>query len=165
MRCPDCDKGELIEKTIPVQDFSRVLGVPVLVHDAPGLQCEACGAVHQLGTVINTIIPWLAAEMAQVSDLGAAEARFLRKTLDLTQAELAEKLHISRSTVARWEDSGDGGLKGADSYALRSLVFMHFLDIDTTVAEEIFASLKRTPRGFPPQQYKMPFGDDCVASA
>lgn len=160
MKCPECRKGDLLEKkSIPQQDLSRMFGVPVIVFGAPGLQCNECETVQTLGEVVNAVLPGLAAAMAQVSDLGPGEARFLRKTLDLTQSELAERLHISRSTIARWEDDHDGGLKGADSYALRSLVGMHFLDIDPKVAARIFASLKRTPRGFPPASYDLPFQD------
>lgn len=168
MRCPECSNGNLIEKdSVPQQDVTRALGVPVLVFGAPALQCEACGAILTPGHVLEGVMPALAAAMAQVSNLGPREARFLRKTLDLTQTELAEKLNISRATVARWEDERDGGLKGADSYALRALVGTHFLGVNEKIAERIFHSLKETPKAFPPQRYGLPYRDNgaqmCLA--
>jgi DNA-binding XRE family transcriptional regulator len=161
MNCPECKKGQLIEaKSLPERDVGRLLGLPsVLVVGAPGLSCEACGAVLTPGYVLDSLIPCLAAAIAAVSDLGSSEARFLRKTLGLTQSELAEKLNISRPTIARWEDEKQGGLKGADSYALRALVGTHFMDIDPNTAERIFRSLKETPRGFPPEHYMVPRRD------
>jgi len=168
MKCPKCKHGELIEKrSIPKRDVGALLGLPaVLLIDAPGLQCDKCGEIITPGDVLEHVIRSLAAAMARVSELGPYEARFLRKTLDLTQSELAEKLNISRATVARWEDreQDGGGLKGADSYALRALVGTHFLGTWPKTAESIFSSLKETPKAFPPKPYQVSGAADCAAT-
>lgn len=155
MQCPECKQATLVRvEGVPTQEVGRLLGLrSVTLIGAPGLKCEGCKTVLVPGEIIDSLLPALAAQMAQVSDLGADEARFLRKTLGLTQSELADTLQISRATVARWE-SDDGGLRGADSYALRALVGTHFIDLNRDVAEEIFASLKRAPRGGPPPSYR-----------
>jgi transcriptional regulator with XRE-family HTH domain len=164
MKCPECKTGELVQNDrLPLQEVGHALGLEsVQLIDEPGLQCEKCGSVMVTGELLATLIPMLAAAMAQISDLGADEARFLRKTLDLTQQELAERLQISRATIARWEDERDGGLRGADSYALRALVGTHFLDINPDIARQIFASLKATPKASPPPSYIL---DGLEASA
>jgi len=51
--------------------------------------------------------------------LAPQEARFLRRQMDLTQAELARMLRVADQTVARWE-KGDTALNGTADFALRT---------------------------------------------
>jgi transcriptional regulator with XRE-family HTH domain len=53
------------------------------------------------------------------SSLSPAEARFLRETMGLTQAELAERLQLIRGTITRWEAGSDLG--PLQSFVLRTL--------------------------------------------
>jgi DNA-binding XRE family transcriptional regulator len=65
--------------------------------------------------------------MLSQAELEPIEVRFLRKLLEYTQADLAEHLGVDRATANRWEQEG-GRLTGANSYALRSHVFMQLRD-------------------------------------
>jgi transcriptional regulator with XRE-family HTH domain len=53
--------------------------------------------------------------------LSGALARYLRRFLGLTQAELATKLNVNRVTVAKWE-SGEADISPHHDMALRALV-------------------------------------------
>jgi transcriptional regulator with XRE-family HTH domain len=51
--------------------------------------------------------------------LTAGKARFLRETMGMTQAQLADRLQVIRGTVTRWEAGDDPG--PVQSFALRTL--------------------------------------------
>lgn len=53
--------------------------------------------------------------------MSPAAIKKLRKTLDLTQEQLAELIGAQRSTVARWE-LGENQPRGANLKALQDLV-------------------------------------------
>jgi len=51
-------------------------------------------------------------------------ARYLRRYLGLTQAELAAKMGMERVTVARWEN-GENGISPQNDYVLRGIAREH----------------------------------------
>lgn len=66
---------------------------------------------------------WKAIGLALVSErktLTAKEARFLRRHMDLTQAELGAELRVTDQTVARWE-KGETSISGPADLMLRVL--------------------------------------------
>jgi len=77
-------------------------GRALLVHDIPGLFAAIGEAV------------------ARKRDLSGAEVRFLRKRLELSQAELARCLQTSEQTVSLWE-RGKIRIPGSESLLLRVL--------------------------------------------
>jgi hypothetical protein len=77
-------------------------GRVVVVHDIPGLYVAIGEAV------------------ARRRDLTGAEVRFLRKRLELSQAELAACLQTSEQTVSLWE-RGKVNIPGSESMLLRVL--------------------------------------------
>lgn len=160
MHCPNCDRDTMtFHQRVEVQDVGRLLGVPVHLYGFPGYVCSECKETMPTGELLDLTTTKLAVTMAGCSDLGPSEARFLRKAMQLTQAELAEKLQTSRATVARWE-SETGGLDGPSSFALRALVGTYFMpegEEPTTSpeAEQVFATLKKTPRASPPPTYEL----------
>jgi DNA-binding transcriptional regulator YiaG len=77
-------------------------GRVLVVHDIPGLYAA-------IGETI-----------AQKRDLSGAEVRFLRKRLELSQAELADFLRVSEQTVSLWE-RGKGEVPSSQSLLLRVL--------------------------------------------
>jgi len=77
-------------------------GRVLIVHDIPGLFAAIGEAV------------------ARKRDLSGAEVRFLRKRLELSQAELARCLQTSEQTVSLWE-RGKVQIPGSESMLLRVL--------------------------------------------
>jgi DNA-binding XRE family transcriptional regulator len=77
-------------------------GRVLIVHDIPGLFAAIGEAV------------------ARKRDLTGAEVRFLRKRLELSQAELAGCLQTSEQTVSLWE-RGKVRIPGSESMLLRVL--------------------------------------------
>ncbi|WP_339796058.1 helix-turn-helix domain-containing protein [uncultured Hyphomonas sp.] len=74
----------------------------------------------------------------QKSDLKGEQVRFLRKEMDLTQAELAALLDVSAQTVARWEkDQTD--VPGPVNVLLRIISLGHYTgDVNViSVAQEL----------------------------
>ena len=58
--------------------------------------------------------------------LAPKEIRFLRNTMDLTQAELADRLGNNPQSVARWE-KGECEVPGASEKLLRLVYLAHFM--------------------------------------
>ncbi len=61
--------------------------------------------------------------------LGPPEVRFIRKTLDMTQADLAKNLSVTSQSVARWE-KGVCEIPGTAEKLLRAVFLAHNLRED-----------------------------------
>ena len=121
--CPSCGKGKLAIRA-GKRDIGPLLGlVEVTVKNLSAPSCMACGAVLVPGDVLELISLSIAGSMLSQAELDPIEVKFLRKLLEYTQSELAAHLGVDRATANRWEQEG-GRLTGANSYALRSHVFM-----------------------------------------
>lgn len=69
--------------------------------------------------------------------MSAAEFRFLRKELDLSQAVLAEIMGVSEPTIRNWEAGrGEQGISKLADAALRHL-YVESLNCDSVVAKSI----------------------------
>jgi hypothetical protein len=111
-----------VSKVLKRHELAPLFGMrSVTVRNFPALVCSHCKAVFPVGEVLEHVATVLMFEVLRYGALGPYEARFLRKQIGVTQAELAHKLGRSRPTVARWEDEDGGGVSGTDSFALRSL--------------------------------------------
>lgn len=64
--------------------------------------------------------------VTQRKGLAPKEIRFLRNTMDLTQAELAERLGNNAQSVARWE-KGECEVPGASEKLLRLVYLAHLM--------------------------------------
>lgn len=64
--------------------------------------------------------------VTQRKGLAPKEIRFLRNTMDLTQAELAERLGNNPQSVARWE-KGECEVPGASEKLLRLVYLAHLM--------------------------------------
>ena len=98
------------------------------------------------GPVVEAMHDVLARLIVQQNELRPKEVRFLRELLGMTQAQLAERLGLSRVTVARWE-TANVDIGTVPSLALRTLAAWHLED--PRLAREIGApthkpGLKRT---------------------
>lgn len=70
---------------------------------------------------------------AEKKELSGKEVRFLRKEMDLTQAELGRLVGLSDQAVARWE-KGQTEMPRPAEYLLR-YIYLQYLDEQIDVAE------------------------------
>lgn len=104
--CENCG-GELKATKVPRYDFSAYAGVAAILEGAVILKCRKCGAETLEGRVINNAMAVLVlAFVRSPNRLDQEAARFLRRSLGLTQQELAGRMGLARETVAKWE-TGD----------------------------------------------------------
>lgn len=120
--CSECEQKSLRHQTLSRYEVSALLGIEceVWVSEIPALICPKCKAVSLEGHVLETLEANIARFLISQLHLSSNEVKFLRKFLGLTQAELAERIGVSRPTVARWESSDT--ISPVDLYALRSCV-------------------------------------------
>src|SRR5207249_1918709 len=89
----------------------------------------------------------------QCVELRPEEARFLRETMNMTQAQLAERLQVIRGTITRWENGGES-LGPIQSFALRILAAWALED-GAKLAREIGAPDARPPAVHPARPYRL----------
>lgn len=101
-KCPTCGAtGTLAEGTT---EHTEALGPRVFVATLPALVCSNCGESIVRGDDLHAF------ERARTSVLiaeGASDGaalRYVRKTAQLTAAELARLLGVAPETVSRWEN-------------------------------------------------------------
>ena len=121
IRCSACQKGVLAPGRTKDHDIGPLFGLErVLLDRAPALICKVCGHVVLDGETIEEARRKLAELIVRNgASLTGSEARFLREAMEMTQAQLAERLQIIRGTVTRWEAGDDLG--PVQSFALRTL--------------------------------------------
>lgn len=86
------------------------------IEEYDGEQCIAIAEIDELHKAIGRHL------VLHRQALSAKEIRFLRKTLDLTQQELAHKLQTNSQSVARWE-KGEYPIPGVSEKMLRIIFF------------------------------------------
>jgi DNA-binding transcriptional regulator YiaG len=84
------------------------------IYDTPGQEGVAIDDIEGLHKAIGECLSLHAPK------LNAKEFKFLRKTMDLTQAELAEQFGCDEQTIARWE-KGETAINGAADRLIRLL--------------------------------------------
>jgi DNA-binding transcriptional regulator YiaG len=121
IRCSNCRKGFLHPGQTKDHNIGPLFGFEsVLLSNAPALMCEHCGHVALEGEVIEAARRTLTELIVRNREpLTAEEARFLRETIGMTQAQLADRLNLSRVTVTRWETGEELG--PMQSFVLRTL--------------------------------------------
>lgn len=120
--------GTLSPHKVEEYDASVDLGLPVTVTgEVPGLLCDSCDDFAVSGTLLELASEIAITDLLDLSRrLSGREAGFLRKAaVGIGQAELANKLGVSRATVARWEASKS--LSSTQDFELRSVVMGHLL--------------------------------------
>jgi DNA-binding transcriptional regulator YiaG len=103
LRCSECE-GTLKPAKLSNFDFTQWAGLSSSLEAVPGLRCDTCGGETIPGIVINQLLITLALAVIQLPHrLPPAEARYLRRCLQVTQQELADRMGVERETVAQWE--------------------------------------------------------------
>lgn len=123
---PKCECGGVLK---PVKlnnfDFSRHAGIPSFLDGAPGWKCSSCGREILRGDVINASLVFIAMEVVALPHrLPGDLARYLRRSMQITQQELADRMGIARETVASWE-SHSKEISPQHDLILRVLVVNH----------------------------------------
>lgn len=144
MRCDVCGKGTYRAQVLPRHDVGELLGLEgVTIVGARALVCDACGEVMLEGETLGRAQDGLRLLLVtQDGPLSAGEVRFLRKSLEMTQERLAERLAVHRTTVARWE-TGEVPIGQAESVALRALAAMKIVQDQPKLVKEIAGSFLR----------------------
>jgi putative zinc finger/helix-turn-helix YgiT family protein len=158
IKCDVCGKGKFRRKKVARHDVSSLVGLEgVALIGAPALVCSSCGAVMLEGGALDEATEALTLMLVEQGDpLTAGEVRYLRRVLEMTQAELAERIGLHRTTVARWE-IGEVPIGQAESMALRALVAMQLVAERPNLAKEPAAKFARpgVARATPPYEIKL----------
>src|SRR5258708_2270031 len=100
-------------------DISQVVGLQKVTISGAIRVCVDCGRPAFEGELIETVLDSIARSMLRSNfPIRGPEVRFLRKFMQLTQAELALRMAVDRVTVARWEGSSSA-IPGPEAIALR----------------------------------------------
>jgi transcriptional regulator with XRE-family HTH domain len=104
---PKCECGGTFKPvTLRKFDFSGYAGLPSSLDGAPGWKCDSCQREMLHGQVINASLFFIAMDIVGFPHrLTAGFARYLRRSMQITQQELADRMGIARETVASWESS------------------------------------------------------------
>jgi transcriptional regulator with XRE-family HTH domain len=104
---PKCECGGTFKPvTLSGFDFSRYSGLPSFLDGAPGWRCGACRREMLTGQVINAALFLIAMLIVGFPHrLTPGFARYLRRSMQITQQELADRMGIARETVASWESN------------------------------------------------------------
>lgn len=102
---PKCECGGTFKPTtLSNFDFSHHSGIPAFLDSAPGWKCSSCGREILRGDVINASLFFIAMDIVALPHrLPAALARYLRRSMQITQQALADRMGVVRETVASWE--------------------------------------------------------------
>jgi DNA-binding transcriptional regulator YiaG len=117
-----CDCGGEMRPTILKKfDFTLWSGLPSTLEEVSGLRCTKCNRETLPGSVINLTLRLMAIAMLRMPHRLPAEcAKFLRRILEVTQQELADRMGVARETVAQWE-RGASEISPQHDFILRAL--------------------------------------------
>jgi DNA-binding transcriptional regulator YiaG len=115
----DCG-GEMRAAELRAVDLRPIFGIAGEAERAEGERCDRCGFETVTGAGMKRLERALvSAVLSSETRLPAPEAKLLRRFLDVTQAELATRMGVTRKTLALWETRG--GISTANDYMLRGL--------------------------------------------
>jgi len=129
-----CDCGGTLKKTkLTGFDLAPYLGLKARADGVPGLRCDHCDWETLPGETINAALHAVAALLlGQEERLEIDRARYLRKYLGLTQAELGKRMSVTRKTVNQWESTGD--ISPQHDLILRALVYAQLAEASRPAA-------------------------------
>jgi putative zinc finger/helix-turn-helix YgiT family protein len=99
-RCSECDREGLLKTTEP--DTLTVAGRSFTAA-VPAWHCEACGKTYLDGPSLGDFELAVAREIATQGPASGETFRFMRKSIGMRAADLAELLDVTPETVSRWE--------------------------------------------------------------
>lgn len=124
-------------------DLCPYFGVRAVAREVDGLRCDLCRGETIRGTEIAQLRNQLVALLLALPErLSKEMLYFLRLYLDYTQKELAERMGITRKTVAEWE--GKGKISPQHDLILRTLAFARLSE--TTMLDHVRTAAPRSKR-------------------
>jgi transcriptional regulator with XRE-family HTH domain len=150
-------------------DFSRYAGLPSFLDGAPGWKCGSCQREMLHGQVINVSLFLIAMLIVRFPRrLTPGFARYLRRSMQITQQELADRMGIARETVASWE-SNLKEISPQHDLILRVLMSNHArgsealpADVAVGIANDVMATLssvRSEPAPRPPPDLRVTESD------
>ena len=100
-RCWKCGSATLTESTFHAE---RKIGGQVFVTELPARKCSSCGEQTVSGPDLLAFDAAVAGELARSGVSSPDALKFLRKSMALTAAELAELLELRPETISRIEN-------------------------------------------------------------
>ena len=139
-----CDCGGTLRPSL-LHDFELTVyvGLPVRAKEIQGLRCDKCGWETIRGPAIGAATRQVAVLVLGLPErLSPAQAKFLRGLMGHTQKELAERMGITRKTVAEWEGK-KGHISPQNDLILRILAYAKLLasESPSVVAPELLQAL------------------------
>lgn len=139
-RCFNCKSSELV--AAEHEDRIEVAGHK-FTRSIPALRCSKCGEETMKGVDIEAFELEVAAELARHGELPAGAFRFMRRTLGMKAADLADLLDVTAETVSRWENEKQGIERRAA--ALLSSMVLDKLEGRTSTLERLRALKEPKP--------------------
>lgn len=119
MLCVSCGKKTMKPVFVQHYDLHALSGIPAFVDRMRILRCTSCDAETVEGKFINRVLLALTAAVASLPRrLTGEEARYLRKSLMLTQEELGQQIGANKVTISDWE-RGDAQISEHYDFILR----------------------------------------------
>lgn len=139
-RCIECGSDRLESST---ETETRVVDGRTFTADLPAQKCAACGEVYFDLSVLGTFDRLIAGKLAEAGASSGEAFRFMRKTIGMRAAELAELLAVAPETISRWENGQRDVDRGA-IVTLGSLVLDRIEGRSTTL--DRLRALREPPR-------------------
>ena len=110
----NCDHGPAmlmaVKGEVQPQYEETSLGLPVVLMNAVEIKrCPNCGEILsvKIPDLQNLIAAMGVMRVGNPLKLAAMDIKFLRKALNITARELADRLEVSPETISRWENGKD----------------------------------------------------------
>ena len=139
-RCFNCKSTELV--AAKHEDRLEVAGHK-FTRSIPTLRCSRCGEETMKGADIEAFELEVAAELARHGELPADAFRFMRRTLGMKAADLADLLDVTAETVSRWENEKQAIERRAA--ALLSSMVLDKLEGRTSTLDQLRAIQEPSP--------------------
>lgn len=135
--CSECRVGVVHEEVVPYRYAAGGLPHVILLGVSVG-RCANCGAETLSVPRIAQLHRVLAATLAtKATHLTANEARFLRKYLGYSTADLASIMGVAPETVSRWESTKSPQPIGATSERLLRLMAVRDRPVEEYPSERL----------------------------
>jgi len=100
-RCTQCDSGALLVDS--TAENTREVAGHLFVAFLPAKRCTSCGKVCFESVVLERFELHVAVAIAEAGVSSGQAFRYLRKSIGMRAAELAQLLDVSAETISRWE--------------------------------------------------------------